>query len=183
MYDLDGRTLGMLPNVSQAIHLIRSPYDNLVARFHLDVRHWGREGKDISPYNSTPQGFQAYCLEADSSIRDQLIRSDLLDRILCIHDLIRYVQWHNSAVWFIQHKLESSFVLYYEDYSINYNATVQSLYNFCQQEICGQPLPFQTSKTYDDYYTNDQRDAIATFVQTYALGKTWELLLRYFVSE
>jgi hypothetical protein len=61
----------------RAVHLIRNPFDNIVARLHLLLRRWGRSSSDavhrhrVELYNATKDGFLSYCANQDRNDRKQ----------------------------------------------------------------------------------------------------------------
>jgi len=214
--------------VSRAVHLLRSPLSNLVARKHLAVRIKVRknqltEQEERVYGEKSAESFRAWCryldhraflIESESGsprealpakLKLQYLRqlvnemedanttaavapkSDITavishsGPIPCVSDLYRYVQWHNWAVRYTssKEKIPEVHVLYYEDYTSDYNATVESLFAFLGLSARHKPHPFEASKTYDDYYTDGERLAVAEFVKEWSTPASWKLLRRY----
>ena len=174
--------------VKRAVHVIRDPFDNIVARFHLD---WGKNKNDeefIERYPSDPQGFRAWCKDMDDNYIDsertsRFIDSDLielLEQIPCHGDFFRYVQWHNLAVSTTAKMALPTYVLHYDEYSTNFNATMSDLMTFLELEVVAEPPEFVAGKTYrDDYYKTEEKAAALELIRRMANPETWELLERY----
>lgn len=58
--------------------------------------------------------------------------------------------------------------IYYEDYSLNYQATVETLLSFLDQEAVLPPLPFIADKTYHSYFNAESKQLAADFGQQVA---------------
>jgi hypothetical protein len=187
--------------VTKHVHLIRSPMDNLVARKHMAVRHSVRAGTISDPnraeflLNDTAESFQEWCRFFDerhlpgivfhhnqtNTMRDwlaEVTKSPGYMPIPCVSDLFWYVTWHNFATQLTANKGDVH-LLYYEDYSTNYNETVEGLLKFLGLSAVASPVEFQSSKTYP-FYTFEQLDAIYEFVRRFSTNATWSLLRRYF---
>jgi len=201
--------------IGKIVHLVRSPFDNLVARKHLAVRRKIKQGvfsaEEEAEFGAdTPSGFQAWCRHENNRtvrsnaahqypqhktvttselwqgssavISEQLLA--LLDdhKIPCALDLLYYVTWHNFATQlsFATKTGRRHHVLHYEDYTNDYDTTVGQLLDFLDLRIIQSPAPFVPSKTYRDYYDEQQARSIESFVRELASPACWELLRRYF---
>lgn len=177
--------------VRRVVHLIRSPLDNLVARKHMAVRHKIRE-KALTKQQAelfgsdTAEGFHAWCQYLDSKTKERLpddvkaLLSD--DRLPCVSDLYRYIWWHNYATLLPQkqERIGKVHTLFYEDYTSNYDSTVDELLDFLDLQPAQSPLPFVPSKTYKDFYSGEQVQAIERFVREHASPYCMKMLSRYF---
>jgi len=70
--------------------------------------------------------------------------------------------------------------LFYEEYTRNYNKTVDDLFAFLHVEKAVDPLAFIPGKTYGNLYSEKAKRAAARLVQALATPECWELLKRYF---
>jgi len=192
--------------LNKAVHLLRSPYDNLVARKHLNVRVKMNAGV-LSPgqkemFNApTKESFHAWCkyddakvlegqkkwnelpVEMEGYLRRSHSGTTNASRIPCAADLWRYVSWHNFAARFIDERIRDVYLLYYEDYTSDYNATVRDLFTFLGLEAVNDPLPLVSSKAYRHYFSPEQKQAIKVFVKEWATSQSWKLLNRYFQDD
>jgi hypothetical protein len=181
---------------AKAVHLFRNPFDNLVARMHMGVErrreklNWTEVELSRFATYDVP-GFQAWCSYLDSStvfkggnVRELLqqrgISLKILDGLPCLSEWWRYVQWHNNAVSMLQQLQIPKLVLYYEDYSSQYQQTVRRLLDFLELDQVQPALPFVQHKTYKDYYDPEATLLAREFVQTMASPLCWEHLQRYF---
>jgi hypothetical protein len=195
--------------VRKAVHLIRNPFDNIVARLHLAVKR--RKRGDVpwnetaavsldlfSSFHSSPRdSYLAWCNYVDTRHAQALQTTHLISRdvkalmnkgsLPCHADWFRYVQWHNRAIELATERLNIPVhYLYYENYSTNYNETLQDLLEFLNLVppaggvVNTEPLPFQAGKTYVDMYSPDEIQAATRFVRAKATPACWNLLKRYF---
>jgi hypothetical protein len=191
--------------VKKAIHLIRDPFDNIVARWHLDMKHLmhktkgqpdgfdavRKEWRSMANPRS-PEGFRAWCRFVDQRDKARLagffssqvwIDSHLrkqMKAVPCAADWFRYTQWHNLAIAMVKEKKISTHLLYYESYSTQYNQTVQDTLDFLQLPWIGPIHPFIPGKTYHDYYTPSEALAAMQLVKGLASAETWKLVGHYF---
>ena len=170
---------GELP--AKAVHLVRDPYDNLVARMHFADFHNG------GLYSRDETGFRQWCSYADSlpgvmeNIRNQLHLSDeLVQNLPCISEWFRYVQWHNNAVAMLDSHEYPVLTMFYEDYSLDYQGTIDTLFNFLELEQVNPPLQFIGNKTYHSYFDAESNQRAASFVRQVATPECWTILQRYF---
>jgi len=74
-----------------------------------------------------------------------------------------------------------AFMLYYENYTANFDPTVQQLYRFLGHPTVGDPVPFESGKSYMETYFDPKhaRDA-AYLIRALATDETWSYLRHYF---
>lgn len=188
--------------VKQAVHLIRNPFNNVVARFHLKVRIWKRShhhedlvGSNI--FNSSKEGFKAYCQLRDKPFSDlhwnstqifqglshgsrkKLLRS--LRKIPCYEQFFHYIRWHNFAVDMLQDKGIPFMTLFYEDYALKFDDTVNGLHDFLVLEpaMGATPPDFITGKQYLDYIEPNAMKAAKKLMKKLSSKDLQHLLQRY----
>jgi hypothetical protein len=162
----------------KAVHLIRNPFDNMVARMHHDSHK--------KPSTNGKVDFDAWCEVMDQRwnskdvafFPDSII--ELFQSVPCYADWFRYVQWHNNANEVIRQRRLPVLVLMYEDYTTNYNRTVDSLFDFLNLEKKGKTLPFVAGKKYPSYYSEEVSFAASRLVQAVATPQTWDQIKHYF---
>ena len=167
---------------AKVVHLVRDPFDNLVARMH-----WYDHGGNFS---ANEAGFRQWCIIADS-LSDGNVTSNLQDRynvsdeiiynLPCLADWWRYVEWHNNALFMLATNDYPALTIYYEDYSRDYQATIDSLFDFMESDQVMPPLPFIANKTYHSYFSDETKLLAAQFVKQVATPRCWRILRRYFV--
>lgn len=88
--------------VKKVVHITRDPFDNVVARFHLD--RYGKEDSWLEEYPANKLGFQKWCKVLDDDnmmlMKNKFVDKDLknaLTSIPCRAEFFRYVQWHNMV--------------------------------------------------------------------------------------
>jgi hypothetical protein len=177
--------------VDRAVHIFRSPFDNLVSRKHLGVH--SRVASDPSfakMLEDTREALLSWCNYTDSVIinnPDAQGWSNLSSEIQtlfatvpCSVEMFRLVQWHNLAVDMTIRKRIPAHYIYYEDYESNFNATVDDLIHFLELEARNVSLPFEGGKRYDGIFDDDHSRALAQFVKAVATPECWRHLSYYF---
>jgi len=92
-----------------AVHLIRSPFDNIVARLHYEQKKWRKSSKNhhaemLSNFTNDKQGFQQWCQHADAidlKFRKQYELPDRLMVALYVAIVCVVVSFLESARWII----------------------------------------------------------------------------------
>ncbi|KAL7575230.1 hypothetical protein ACA910_018713 [Epithemia clementina (nom. ined.)] len=123
--------------VQKAIHLIRNPFDNLVARWHLsqklEIKRWRSSPSTFSTTSRSTtdrnrhhfgSSFAGWCRALDAKAAreelaaDSMLPPDFVDRyqaVPCHVEWFRYIQWHNMAYWMTTQQLQIPVhYLYYE---------------------------------------------------------------------
>jgi Sulfotransferase domain len=142
--------------VKKAVHLMRDPFDNVVARYHYVNR------KKLGNLEPSHDGFRAFCQQSDLSANSYEKKVfapyiSMVGNLTCKLDFMRYFQWHNNAISAISAMKLDSLFLRYEDYGTQFDSTVQSLVDFMHMS----PLEgrfasqFIAGKHYRDHYTAD----------------------------
>jgi hypothetical protein len=98
--------------VQKAIHLIRNPMHNVIARFHLERRH--KEYKNRTDYLETHPndevGLHAWCndMKANYSAQDKEFFTNGIPTAPCHGEFYKWTQWHNlvhQSLDLIPHKV------------------------------------------------------------------------------
>ncbi|KAG7369679.1 sulfotransferase family protein [Nitzschia inconspicua] len=190
--------------VKRAVHLIRNPFDNVVARFHMKINNWKAKNyhnDSISSniYNSTSEGFKAYCQFRDKpfsklkwnstrifgpNIVRQYELAKLLKDLPCYEQFVYYIRWHNFAMEMLQRKGIPVLTLFYEDYSLRFEDTVKGLLNFLSLTPAKDTSPpeFFPGKQYLDFYEPSEREAAKRLMLGLANKELNLLLQRYLVA-
>lgn len=108
---------------------------------------------------------------------------DVLDLdIPCQADFYRYIQWHNLAFTTTWDLGIPTLVVHYESYTNNFNETKNDLLEFLEQDEVNDAPTFITGKTYRDYYTPNEIDAVSRMFDRLALRETSMHTKHYFVQ-
>jgi hypothetical protein len=179
--------------VRSAVHLIRSPLDNLVARMHQGIKKHRRADPNgtlsvLGGITNDRAGFRAWCrfLDAKYGMRLRPLLTNesqaLLPSIPCHSDLLHYVGWHNFAVAFADFHHLPHHVIYYEDYGTNFTAATAGLFDFLGMatEADRYSAQFHPGRSYRDYFDPDERRAVAALLSQTASPALWQRLRRYF---
>jgi len=177
--------------VKKAVHIIRNPMDNTVARFHLERKRYTAKNdvKWLIEYPNNQDGFYKWCKEIDASralVESRWVDDDLaisLAKVPCHSEFYRYVQWHNLAFTTVVDLEIPSFVFHYEDYSNRFEEVTDELIAFLELDRRGVAPPFVDNKRYDSYYSVEDKEHVAIFVQEFATKRTWGHLQHYFPSD
>lgn len=189
---VDGQKVQFTYNddIERAVHLIRSPFDNLVARLHLERKQWAKSGKQelVDTFADSKQGLAQWCRFLDQlHVKDELnthfLDPELLDeeqRVPCHAEFYRYIQWHNLAFEVTRRKRLPTYLLYYENYTENFDKTVEELLDFTEQLQVAPSPEFYAGKQYSDYFEQEQCQAIAYLAKDLASPETWQAIRHYF---
>lgn len=166
--------------VSHTIHLIRDPFDNIVARMHFE-----------KAFNHSRKGLLGYCDKVDKIRRPALVEAvNVLNasaatkkQILglpCLHEWYRWTHWHNSAVAATSIRRIPVHHVHYKSYSTDYNQTLQSIMHFLQLSAVHEPLPFKKGKSYKSFYSDKELILATRVIQSQASPSLWKLIRHYF---
>jgi len=159
----------------------------VVARFHLERKTLAKRNK--AHYANTREGFRDFCDDlgkigrAQQQQQARLFFEDVLDLdIPCQADFYRYIQWHNLAFTTTWDLGIPTLVVHYESYTNNFNETKNDLLEFLEQDEVNDAPTFITGKTYRDYYTPNEIDAVSRMFDRLALRETSMHTKHYFVQ-
>ena len=179
--------------VKRVVHIMRNPLDNIVSRFHLyqsnlfDAQKFGLSDLNVTADDALPrsaEGFRKYCSFKDRELansRDSAIFREFHSLVPCLSEFFLYIQWHNNAFHATSEGVPTHF-FYYEDFETNFTETSSSLLKFLhlKRSERGNVSPFQSGKSYNEYYTLDEKREITRLIDRFASKKTKEMLrLRY----
>jgi hypothetical protein len=175
--------------VDRAVHLVRAPFDNMVSRYHLLANSYREHNRTdlIARYTYDAAGYKNFCsdiTDVHKERSDKHVDPDalhLIEDIPCHFDLFRYVQWHDLAFIITDDYLTiPTHIIHYEDYSTDFNGTLQGLLDFLELPNAGGYANFVTGKSYRDYYTDEQITRMKTATMMLASPATWHAVERYF---
>lgn len=175
--------------VAKAVHLIRDPFGNIVSRFHSSHKLWVEKNHTdkIAKYPRSKEGFRAFCFDVGVRFYKQekaaKFYRDVFDdvkNIPCHSDFFRYIQWHNFAFTTTRDLGMETMILHYENYTENFNQTKDHLLVFLEQDGINEPPHFETGKTYREYFTKKEIEAVSAMFSKLALEKTWDRTKHYF---
>lgn len=176
--------------IERAVHLIRDPFDNIVSRFHLAHNHFGKrnETDKVEKYPKSSYGFRKFCSDLGETYQHEEKKSRLYSDVYqvvkdipCHADFFKFVQWHNLAFTTTWDLGVPTLVLHYENYTSNFNQTKEMLLDFLKQDDNHyDPPEFITGKTYREYFTKKEVDAVSQMFSKLALDKTWNYTKHYF---
>ena len=172
--------------IARAVHVIRDPFDNVVARFRLERQTLGKKNK--AHYPNTREGFRQFCddlgkieLVEKAQKQAHVFVEDVADLVIpCKADFYRYIQWHNMAFTTTWNLGIPTLVVHYENYATSLNETKDALLEFLEQDEVADAPPFVKGKTYRDYYTADEIDAVSEMTERLALRESWQHTKHYF---
>ena len=181
--------------VQKVVHLIRNPFTNIVARFHLESRNLLRREQRTGqwlPKNAT--GLRNFCQILDEfygpqevGVLSESIRS-LMQDVPCRAEFYKWTQWHNrlgQVLTVLGPAPDATqqipvLTLYYEDYHAHLNATAGRVLDFLALEPAVLPYrAFRELPSYADHFTQAQRQAAWRLMQAIATPWTWERIQRY----
>lgn len=164
----------------RAVHLVRSPFDNVVGRFHLSIKRFRQRGQDVSAYTNDAQGLSAWCEYLDSKHWVASAKVPALEPYLdipCYAEWYRYIQWHNQATAVTDRLGIPVHYLWYDNYTSAFDATVEGLFDFLYLDAVHEPYEWHAGHSYRDFFPSPQT-AIA-MMQSLATDTTWSLIHQY----
>ena len=178
----------------KAVHVIRNPFDNLVARLHHQRKTWEKENttksEHLKLFQSTEEGFRKWCSFVDYSSAPTHISDlkvfdnttmDLFEQAPCASDVYRWTQFHNLALEVTKDRLHIPVqTIHYEAYANRFEETVHDLLEFLELPSVSEAPPFIRGKEYPDYFSDEDRYHVAKLVQHLSTNKTWPFLKHYF---
>jgi len=174
--------------VKKAIHLIRNPYHNFVARFHLERKNAMAKDKEewLQDHPSDASGFQRWCKELDDKYEKEefeIFEHEMIKKLRrspCHGEVFKYVQWHNLAFQLTERLAIDTMMVFYGDYETKFNETLDNILDFLELPKAETPLHFEPGHEYSKYYTHSDRQQILQLVEEIASPATWKHIERYF---
>jgi hypothetical protein len=184
--------------VARMVHLIRNPFANIVARFHLERRHLVKAKPEMdAALPNSPKGFAMWCQKLDEEYakvdrnfftKEQL---KLYRKAPCRGEFYKYTQWHNRVHDITSlvggagnhtngHGQPVVLTIHYEDYETNMDETVRQLFEFWELPLQGKVREFRELPDYSDHFSKADVKAIEALVRDVASEHTWDLVKRYF---
>jgi Sulfotransferase domain len=184
------------PRIGKIIHLIRNPFDNIIARFHLarklQLERLKNEPKALEKWMDqhpdNPEGFATWCKELDNEYGSPLDPESpdflSIEHMLCIGEWFKYAQWHTLALGVKKLTGDElpSLTIYYEDYDRDWIGTTQIILDFLElsRDKDAKSHTFVSHPSPTNYYTLEHRREAKALVQKLTSEPVWELLKRYF---
>jgi hypothetical protein len=193
-YTLDGKLL------AGAIHLVRNPFDNVVARLHYSQKSWNSSSDESDQkkhdlFTRDKEGFELWCSYQDHisakrqrkhGIFDSELWKELLEPLPCHAEFYRYLHWHNMAFSVLEHYQYFSanfriYTLFYENYTQHFTDVTNELLNFLQfEDKRAEPPDFFPGKTYPDYFEPEHVELVSRLAQAVLKPEAYALLQHYF---
>lgn len=175
--------------IGNVVHLHRSPFDNVVARYHFYIRYALQGDKSKTPkekatFARSPQGFQRYCADSldpkfSKAYQDAPELQQLAKDVPCHSEFYSLVQWHNYANEFIQKYNLEVLEIHYQDYKTDLPGATSKVLDFLHQDLEGETTPFYWSD-YALYFNAETREATRRFCKAMASPATWNQIQNYF---
>jgi hypothetical protein len=173
----------------RAVHLVRSPFDNLVGRFHLSVkRQRTRTGVDaelLSNFSDTAEGLENWCQYLDRKYVEQESHYEVLHKyrdVPCHAEWFRYIQWHNLVDMVLRDLDIPVHYLWYHNYTSEFNQTVDNLLDFLSLERHDNVYPWKAGHSYRPYFTQKMTNGAISMMKDLASANTWRLIKDYFAE-
>ena len=175
--------------VAKAIHLIRNPFHNIIARYHLEHKHAGDKDKQawLNAHPNDKEGLQEYCKGLDERYQEEdekYFGKDKVPKAPCHGEFFKWTQWHNLAIEGIklieQDHPVPTLLVYYEDYTTKFNQTVDRILDFLELEEEGYRREFAARSAYGGYFSDEQVRSARKLVKRVASDETWALVKHYF---
>lgn len=166
--------------VNRMIHLIRDPYDNIVARFYsfIGLMRVQKKFAAVDRYPLTGSGFQTWCkaqddafLKLDMYFIPKRVRK-LAANVPCRQEFVKLVRFHNKAYFLAQRNDIDNIVIKYEDYVENTQETIRKVNNFAEYPTINDnpEIVMKLGKgMFNSHWTIDQKIKAGNFMKN--IGK------------
>mmetsp|Transcript_5938 Transcript_5938/g.14750 ORF Transcript_5938/g.14750 Transcript_5938/m.14750 type:complete len:322 (+) Transcript_5938:420-1385(+) len=187
--------------VHKAIHLIRNPMHNLIARYHLEHRHKGYKNDQDwqESHSNDSEGLHKWCEQVAEKYKVQDVEffgsANKIPKAPCHGEFYKWTQWHNlahetiammrgEAADFPEFPVRDVPVLkvFYEDYNTAFNQTAEGILDFLELEQVAPFREFASRKDYGGYFSKDELKDIRDLVQSVATEQTWSDVKHYFAD-
>eukprot|EP00586_Coscinodiscus_wailesii_P013787 CAMPEP_0172496432 /NCGR_PEP_ID=MMETSP1066-20121228/87319_1 /TAXON_ID=671091 /ORGANISM="Coscinodiscus wailesii, Strain CCMP2513" /LENGTH=185 /DNA_ID=CAMNT_0013268739 /DNA_START=594 /DNA_END=1151 /DNA_ORIENTATION=+ len=169
--------------VKKAVHLVRDPFDNVMARFHHEYKLSTKRNEDfVKQHDYDESGALKWCQGLNDRFEKQELEwfevmKDFMD-VPCRSEFFKYVQWHNHAIFTVKQMEIDTLVVHYKDFHDDFDKTVTNLMNFLELEIEDVPPKF-FYHTYPEVFTPKQVERIWEFMTAVADDDTKALISGY----
>ncbi|VEU38634.1 unnamed protein product [Pseudo-nitzschia multistriata] len=187
--------------VQRAIHLIRNPMHNIIARYHLEHRHKGYKNDTNwqENHSNDAKGLHKWC---DAFSKDYL-EEDIaffgskskIPKAPCHGEFYKWTQWHNLAhdvINIMRGKAEGFdfpprdvpvHKVYYEDYNTKFEETANGILDFLDLKQVAPFREFTSRKDYGGYFPPEELRNIRDLVKSVASEETWSDVKHYFEDD
>jgi hypothetical protein len=173
--------------VAKAIHLIRNPFNNIISRYHQEIKNQRDKNETgwLTAHPNNATGFQLWCRELDDISYRQDVRffgEEKIPKAPCHGEFYKYAQWHNlvhESIELVDHKVPI-LPLYYEDYADRLIQTTTTLLRFLQLDLLGDLREYAAKTDFSNYFIETQEKDIKSLVQSVASNTTWGEIKHYF---
>ena len=176
--------------MERAVHLVRNPFINLIARFIREREHDRRKDKKFQEeYPMLPKkGFQKWCGMLDdkfTKIEDEVFGDDdktlrLMRSSICHAEVYKYVQWHNYAFATTAALDVPTIVVYYEDFQSKFRETNKKILDFVELPSIVPSYSFPVYHNYTRFFSEQDRADIRALAKRIATKETWQHIEHYF---
>ncbi len=182
--------------VQRAIHLYRNPMHNLIARYHLEHRHYGykNDTKWQKDHSNDSEGLHKWCEWTRETYEEEDMKffgKDKIPNVTCHGEFYKWTQWHNLAHESIELMREGGpnkgprrdvpvLKVFYEDYNTDFNGTATGILDFLELKQVAPFREFKSRKDYGGYFTTKELVAIKGLVKSVAIEATWNDVQHYF---
>ena len=187
------------PNVTRAIHLVRNPFANVVARMnHFAKMKQARQRQQKfrnTAVATSPQGYDTrqdfvwWCRNQDErwilpegKNEDDVTKmyQSQFANLPCRSEWHKYITWHNQVLKVSQQESLATMRLYYESYETDFTKTNDEILAFLKLVPVYDPMPFSPGRNYYDFYTAEERTLAKQFVMRHATTECWDIIHHYF---
>jgi len=185
--------------LEKMVHLVRDPLDVLVDRMN-QYRWSDRNGTaETNTFDETEYGLSAWCSYIDARFAESeekiLYRQKLRENITqvpCYSEIIRYVQWQNTAIELSRNFPVPTLVLHYEEFSdtVSQETTThatQQLLDFLEVNESAGASPKSSSTLFHsskrNLFSKHVVLSMARLTKQLASPICWEYIRRYFPGD
>lgn len=174
--------------VKKMVHLIRDPFDNIVARYYSFVRLMNKDQVSVTKANKAkytldPDGFQSWCKDQDRKFFDADLSflpvrlHQLARKTPCRQEFIKYVKFHMNAMKMARENNIELLVVKFEDYVTHTDRIVKRVNKFIETPTLEDDMttPFSGAGKwmFGHYYTLHQRTKISKLLKNLTSKELW----------
>jgi hypothetical protein len=179
-------------DVKRMAHLIRDPYDNVVARFYSYVGLMNANRPDLNIEETFPlseKGFKAWCEFQDKGFERVELKwlpehvRGLAKDVPCRQEFVKYALFHSNAYLMARHRDIAYGVFRYEDYVKDQSGAIDRINKFFGYEVKNLDIPQTIAGdgiwNFKSFYTDDERLAIERLIRNLSVPPIWFHIMYY----
>jgi len=175
--------------VDRMIHIVRDPFDNVVARFYSWVSLMRiSQPNTVQNYPLDANGFKSWCQAQDKGYEKvemawlpQRVR-DIAKDVPCRQEFIKYARWHNNAFLLNRNKNIDTIIVKYEEYVDDMEKTVTRVNAHLNLPLIRTDMQMRIDNgihNFKGFYSDAEVKATTRFLRNLVFPSMWYHMQHY----